>query len=231
MNKAATENDKKNAEQIAYCQIKDAIRNKQILPGRKLSEAALGEKLGMSRTPVRAALKQLEFQGYVKIVPHKGAFVIEPSVKEIDNTYEVRVALEQLAVSLLIDKLTEQKITELKNCIATEQEAYDSKNYDEYDMINREYHLMIASMSENEVLYQYILDTLNKVDGYILLYDRNDPADSPASLTDHRDLLEYICMKNVDAAKKCIAEHIHHAKSRLIFDVSNHSPVKDYLSY
>ncbi|MBQ6899898.1 MAG: GntR family transcriptional regulator [Firmicutes bacterium] len=231
MDKVAKENEKRNAEQIAYCQIKDAIRNKQILPGRKLAEAALGEKLGMSRTPVRAALKQLEFQGYVKIVPHKGAFVIEPTVKEIDNTYEVRVALEQLAVELLIDKLTDKKISELKNCIATEQEAYDSKNYDEYDRINREYHLMIAQMSENDVLYQYIMDTLNKVDGYILLYDRNDPMNSPASFIDHRRLLGYICAKDVESAQKCIAEHIHHAKSRLIFDVNNHSPVKDYLSY
>ena len=93
-------NNKDNAEKAAYRKIKDAIRNKNILPGRKLSEAALGKALGMSRTPVRAALKQLEFQGYVRIVPHKGAYVIEPSVQEIDNTYVVRTAMEQLSVAL-----------------------------------------------------------------------------------------------------------------------------------
>ena len=168
-------NNKDNAEKAAYRKIKDAIRNKNILPGRKLSEAALGKALGMSRTPVRAALKQLEFQGYVRIVPHKGAYVIEPSVQEIDNTYVVRTAMEQLSVALLIENLTEQKVRELEQCIKSEQAAYQSNDYDEYDMINRKYHMKIAELSENFVLYRYIQDLLNKVDAYILLYDKNDP--------------------------------------------------------
>ena len=130
--KAFEEYNRENAERIAYQRIKDAIRNKSILPGRKLSEAALGKVLGMSRTPVRAALKQLEFQGYVKIIPNKGAYVIEPSIQEIDNTYVVRTAMEQLSVALLIQNLTEQKIEELEKCIESEQNAYESNDYDEY---------------------------------------------------------------------------------------------------
>ena len=142
INKSVEEYNKKNAENIAYQKIKDAIRDKSILPGRKLSEAALGEILGMSRTPVRAALKRLEFQGYVKIVPNKGAYVIEPSIEEIDNTYVVRIAMEQLSIALLIENLTDEKIAELEKSIENEQRVYESNDYDEYDMINREYQMM-----------------------------------------------------------------------------------------
>ncbi len=224
-------NNKDNAEKAAYRKIKDAIRNKNILPGRKLSEAALGKALGMSRTPVRAALKQLEFQGYVRIVPHKGAYVIEPSVQEIDNTYVVRTAMEQLSVALLIENLTEQKVRELEQCIKSEQAAYQSNDYDEYDMINRKYHMKIAELSENFVLYRYIQDLLNKVDAYILLYDKNDPEVSPASIKDHKQILECIRARDVQAAQRCMAEHLQHAKARLILDIENQSPVKDFLSF
>lgn len=219
-----------NAESIAYQKIKDAIRNKNILPGRKLSEAALGKILGMSRTPVRAALKQLEFQGYVDIIPNKGAYVIQPSIEEIDNTYVVRVAMEQLSVSLLIESLTNEKLAQLRKCIESEQKAYESNNYDEYDMINREFHITIAELGGNQVLCRYIKEMLNKVDVYILLYDSNDPMDSPASIEGHKKILEFIKEKNVQAAQECIAEHIQHAKARLIFDIESQTPVKDFLS-
>ena len=76
---------------------------------------------------------------------------------------------------MLIENLTEQKVRELEQCIKSEQAAYQSNDYDEYDMINRKYHMKIAELSENFVLYRYIQDLLNKVDAYILLYDKNDP--------------------------------------------------------
>lgn len=225
------EYSKENAETMAYQMIKDAIRNKSILPGRKLSEAALGKALGMSRTPVRAALKQLEFQGFVKIIPNKGAYVIEPSIQEIDNTYVVRTAMEQLSVALLIENITDEKLKVLEKCIESEQKAYESNNYDEYDMINRKYHLKIAEFSENQVLHKYIQEMLNKVDGYILLFDSNDPSVSPASIKDHRRILEYIKEGNTEAAQSSMAEHIQHAKARLIFDIESQTPVKDFLSF
>lgn len=228
--KSDEENIKNDAESIAYQKIKDAIRNKNILPGRKLSEAALGKILGMSRTPVRAALKQLEFQGYVNIIPNKGAYVIEPNIEEIDNTYVVRIAMEKLSVALLIEKLTDEKLAELERCIESEQRAYESNNYDEYDMINREYHIKIAELGGNHVLCRYIKEMLNKVDVYILLYDRNDPMKSPASIEGHKKILNFIREKNVQAAQECIAEHIQHAKARLIFDMESQTPIKDFLS-
>lgn len=230
INKSVEEYNKKNAENIAYQKIKDAIRDKSILPGRKLSEAALGEILGMSRTPVRAALKHLEFQGYVKIIPNKGAYVIEPSIEEIDNTYVVRIAMEQLSIALLIENLTDEKIAELEKSIENEQRVYESNDYDEYDMINREYHMKIAKLSGNLVLYQYIKEMINKVDGYILLYDKNDPVVSPASIEDHKQILEFIKKKDVISAQKCIETHIQHARARLMFDINSQTPVKDFLS-
>lgn len=230
-NRNSEEHGNENAEKTAYQRIKDAIRNKDILPGRKLSEAALGKAIGMSRTPVRAALKQLEFDGYVRIVPHKGAYVTEPSINEIDNTYVVRTAMEQLAVALLIENITDEKLDELEKCIESEQKAYESNDYDEYDMINRRYHMMIAELSENFVLSRYVEDLLNKVDVFILLYDKNEPEVSPASFRDHREILKCIRAKDVQAAQKCVAEHIQHAKSRLILDIKNQTPVKDFLSF
>ena len=90
---------------------------------------------------------------------------------------------------------------------------------------------MSAEFSENQVLHKYIQEMLNKVDGYILLFDSNDPSVSPASIKDHRRILEYIKEGNTEAAQSSMAEHIQHAKARLIFDIESQTPVKDFLSF
>lgn len=223
-------NGNRTAEEEAFSKIKDAIRNKQILPGRKLSETTLGEILGMSRTPVRAALKQLEYQGFVKIIPNKGAYVIEPSIEEIQSTYVVRIAMEQLAVSLLIDCLTDEKVSILETIIEDEKLLYEELKYDDYDLINTRFHITIAQLTGNQVLTQYITDMLNKVDGFILVYDENDPKSLPASIGDHRKLLDLIKDKNKSGARKFVAEHIRHAQKRLMLEYKDQSPQRDFLS-
>ena len=80
-------------------------------------------------------------------------------------------------------------------------------------------------------MYLYRCSTLTKVDAYILLYDRNDPEVSPASIKDHRMILECVRAKDVKAAQQCMAEHIQHAKARLILDIKSQSPIKDFLSF
>lgn len=223
--------EKKNAEYLAYNGIKNAIRNKQILPKRKLSEAVLGEILGMSRTPVRAALKRLEHEGYVEIIPNRGAYVIEPSLKEIDDTYEVRKAIEQLAVSLTIDRLTEEGLAELEECIQYEEEAYANQDYEKYDDINRSFHMKIAELTKNEMLCRFLRETLNKVDSFILLYDENDSsANAPASFEDHKHIVQLIRAKKTKEAREYIATHLEHARSRLVLDVSKCGTTKDFLS-
>src|SRR4051812_1748290 len=90
-------NEFRNAEEDAYIKIKRAIMLKRLLPGQQLTEEWIGKNLNMSRTPVRGAFKKLEKEGLVKILPRRGAFVHDPTDKEVKDVFSVRILLESFA--------------------------------------------------------------------------------------------------------------------------------------
>ena len=116
----------KPLEEQVFRTLEEEILSGERAPGTSLSEVAVGERLGVSRTPVRAALHRLKEEGLVEIVPHKGAKVIGVSIDEVMSTYYIRMRLEGLAVRMAIERLTEQEIVELTRFVEL-SEYYSSK--------------------------------------------------------------------------------------------------------
>jgi DNA-binding GntR family transcriptional regulator len=101
--------------QAAYEHLREAILTGSLIPGKRISEPALAEKLGLSRTPIREALQYLAKEGLVEIVPHKGARVRCLSLKEIREVYEVRAILESEGARLAALHASEQEIEQINN--------------------------------------------------------------------------------------------------------------------
>jgi DNA-binding GntR family transcriptional regulator len=105
---------------VVFNTLRQAILRGELQPGERLLEIHLANKLGVSRTPIREAIRKLELEGLVLMIPRKGAVVAEITEKSLRDVLEVRRALEELAVKLACDKIQDEEIEELKAKLNTQ---------------------------------------------------------------------------------------------------------------
>ena len=98
---------------VVFNTLRQAILRGELKPGERLMEVQLANKLGVSRTPIREAIRKLELEGLVLMIPRKGAEVADITEKSLTDVLEVRKALEELAVQLCCDKITKEELKEL----------------------------------------------------------------------------------------------------------------------
>lgn len=199
-----------NSEDSVYKRLKTAIQKRYIKQGSQLVEVALAQQLGVSRTPVRSAIKRLEAEGLVKSIPNRGAFVITPTQREIEETFLVRAQLEIMAIRLTTAGITPKQIQELRDLIQAETDVFDKNNLDEYYAINDSLHLKIAEFSGNQVLSSYISELLDRTRIFLILYDPFYKLEySPT--TEHRSIIDAIAGHDADQACAAIKEHINNS--------------------
>ena len=136
--------------------LKEDIVMARVEPGAPLRETELQKRFGVSRSPIREALRELERQGFVQIFTRKGAFVRELSLREIQNIYDVRAVLEALAAEETYrrDKSAGQK---LKNCLALMAQAYQDKDREAYLKAHDAFHLVWINGCDNSFLAEETL--------------------------------------------------------------------------
>ncbi len=221
------EQEKKiNSEDSVYRKLKTAIRKRYIRQGSQLVEVALAQQLGVSRTPVRSAIKRLESEGLVNSIPNRGAFVITPTQREIEETFLVRAQLEIMAVRLAITNITPKMVLELRDLIQVETTIFDKNNLDEYYAMNDSLHLKIAEFSDNRVLYSYINDLLDRTRIFLILYDPFYKIEY-CPTKEHETIVDAIANGDPDLACAAITEHINSAINGL--ETAGQLP-EDYLT-
>lgn len=129
--------------------IRDMVRNRELRPGTELRQRELAEKLGVSPTPVREALRRLEAEGYIVSEPHQAPVVVWPDKPEIYETAVIRGTLEGLGAELAAKKITSSDIEELKILNARLEAATD---VNEKLAIDREFHLRVCEVTASPVL-------------------------------------------------------------------------------
>ncbi len=146
--------------------IRDQIITGKLKAGVKVSEAKLSDELHISRTPIREAIRLLECEGFIEIIPRKGAVVKEFSKKDIINTFEVKAAIEALAVKDAAPLLEERDLNKLKQIIANEENYYNAKQivkaFKEFDQFTS---ILIKKCSN-----QLLLDMNMKMTNHIVRY-------------------------------------------------------------
>lgn len=116
---------------VVFESLRKAIVEGSLKPGQRLMEVQLAEQLGVSRTPVREAIRKLELEGFVIMLPRKGAYVADMSVKDIIDVLEVRSALEGLAANLAAERMDEKEVENLKEISESLNVAMEGGNLDE----------------------------------------------------------------------------------------------------
>lgn len=199
---------RKNSEDAVYKKLKNAIRKRYIKQGSQLVEVALAQQLGVSRTPVRSAIKRLEVEGLVNSIPNRGAFVITPTSREIEETFMVRMELEGMAARLTALQITPEQVEELHKLIEIEKRIFDRTNLDEYDVINANLHLKIAEFSGNNVLYTYVKELLDRTRIYLILFDPFFKLEYSPTIEAHQSIIDALAKHDPDRAAEALRAHL-----------------------
>lgn len=198
----------KSAEQIVYEKVKSALYKRRLAPGTALTEQSLCDALGVGRTPVRSALRRLAQNGYVEIIPNKGAYVTQGGPEQISQLYDVRIPLELLAVKVTMDSYTEEDFTFLTSCIENEKLAFEEKDLESYLKAIEDFHMYIIRKSQNPYLEQTYKIVFQKILVYLALYDRFYPGTKKKlhSIPAHTRIIEAIRNKNLKKLEKLLVE-------------------------
>jgi DNA-binding GntR family transcriptional regulator len=194
-----------------FKEIEQAILDGVFAPGDNLAEMKISAELGVSRTPVREALRQLELEGLVRTIPNKGAVVVGISEKDVDDIYTIRSYIEGLAARWAADHVTDDEIGTLREIVEL-QEYYASRG-DGLQVwhLDSRFHEMIYECCRSRPLKQTLTAFHHNIQNARALSFKT-AARAQAAVQEHRNILEAIAKRDSAAAESLTAEHIKNAR-------------------
>ena len=191
-----------------YMELRGKILSRELKPAQRLLEVKIANEMGVSRTPVREALRRLANEGLVKIVPNSGARVASPSSHEMDNSYSVREYLENMSVELAcrtgMDKRTLERLDGL---VRDGDAAYDAGDVDAFLAANNDFHRIIAEAGKNYVLSEYVDNIIQRTNVYIYFYSKFIEAENKSS-GEHRAILRAIAQRDRIGAQELMKQYL-----------------------
>ena len=216
-------------EQTVYEKLKYAILHRELAPGTQLIESTISEKLNVSRTPIRNAIKRLSLEGLINIITNRGAFVIQPSIDEIVQAYEARIELECVAVKMSVSKINSDDITKLKLIIEEEISAYKNKDMIQFISANEAFHMTLVKKSENKFLIEFMQKLVNQINVYLQLFDTfySVKFNESESIKEHLQIIDLLEKKNSLELDKALREHISHSFRDLEINKASYKMLND----
>ncbi|MEW9078887.1 GntR family transcriptional regulator [Terrisporobacter glycolicus] len=196
---------------VVFENLRTAILEGNLKAGQRLMEVQLAEQLGVSRTPIREAIRKLELEGLVVMLPRKGAYVANMSFKDLIDVLEIRASLEGLAASLASERLRDEDIVELERVAKEFEKSVRETDIDNVLKKDVEFHEKIFLMANNKKLYHLITSLWEQVHRFRVTYVSNYEA-SLSLVDEHNRILEAIKSGDSELAKKYATEHIELAE-------------------
>ncbi|HWO78673.1 MAG TPA: GntR family transcriptional regulator [Bacillus sp. (in: firmicutes)] len=205
--------EKQSIKVHVYKTLREAILSRKLPPGKQIIENVISSKLNVSRTPIRSAIIQLATEGLVEIVPNKGAFVINPTLDEILQAYDLRKELEIMAVELSLNHLKESNLKEMEKIIKKEKEALYKKDMENYVKANQHFHMALASQCGNKFLIEFIDKLINQTSIYLILFDVffEEQSPQPYGYKEHLEIIDLIRQNDRKKVKNALAKHFDNA--------------------
>lgn len=197
--------------QALYMQVADKLRDQiyqhQLKPGDAIDEMALCERYGISRTPLREALKVLDSEGLIELIPRKGSFVRNMDIDELNELFPVMAVLEGLCAREAVENCAEDDLKQL-NGMHEKLEAYVLEgNIDAYYEQNFVFHQAIQDLSGNKWL-QRIIGDLRKILRLARHMQLTIPGRLEASLEEHRQIMQAFAHGDAERADQCMQNHL-----------------------
>lgn len=195
-------------------QIRDMIIEGRLAPGTRINEGQVGAMLGVSRTPLREAIKTLASEGLVEIVPAKGALVRRFSENDIREILFVLKALEQTAARLACRHATDAEISAIRAMHAAMLKHYAARNRLEYFKLNQTIHSAIVQASGNSVLVQ-THETLQSQIKRIRFLGNETPERWAAAMAEHEEMIEALGARDADRLAEILGRHLDKTVDRV----------------
>ncbi len=211
-------------DQQVYAHIFDAILEHRLMPGAKLTEEALGEVFGVSRTIIRRALSRLSHEGIVEFIPHRGAFVSEPDVDQAREIMDARRLIELAVIERIAQRAGQlgAEIKRIRGLIEEEHLCTERQDLGTAIRLSGEFHLQLAKLANNEPLSGFLRSLVPQTSLIIALYESSNG--SRCAVDEHGRLLDAIEAGDVATSVKLMSEHLDHVESRLDFNQDKSIP-------
>lgn len=207
---------------VVFNTLRQAILRGELKPGERLMEIQLANKLGVSRTPIREAIRKLELEGLVLMIPRKGAEVADITEKSLMDVLEVRRALEELSVQLTCERITEEEIRELGQAAENFKKTLKSKDITEIAEADVRFHDVIYMATKNQKLIQLLNNLHEQMYRYRIEYLKNEEV-YPKLIKEHEEIIDRITKREKEAAAQIVCQHIDNQVSA-VMDVIRAKP-------
>ncbi len=193
----------------AYTALKNAIVAMDIYRNRediRLDERKLAQDFGISRTPVREAMAQLESEGFVRMVPRRGIYVVRKTKREVIEMITAWAALESMAARLITQAASPDEIAALRTMFSTFTDGKARVHLDEYSEVNIEFHQSIIKLSGNRVL----IDLAENLFTHMRMIRRKTIVEKDRverSIRDHMNIIEALEARSTDRAEELVRDH------------------------
>ena len=195
--------------------LEDGILRGGIVPGESLNELKLSAEYGVSRTPVREAIRMLEQKDLVRLVPNKGAVVLGVNNKDLLDVYTIRSYIEGLACKWAAENITPEKAKKLREIVDLQEFYFLKSNADQISEMDSRFHETIFSYSESRRLEHMLRDLHHLILRYRAL-SISEEGRAEKAIAEHRLILESICNGDGDEAERQTEIHVNNAKENLL---------------
>lgn len=203
---------------VVFKTLRQAILTGELKPGERLMEIHLANRLGVSRTPIREAIRKLELEGLVTMIPRRGAEVAQITVKNLKDVLEVRKALDALAIELACERITDEELVALEEACIKFEEATLTKDARLIAKEDVELHHIIVKASRNDKLDQMVNNLAEQMYRYRFEHVK-DASQHQRLIEEHKIILESLRSKNNNRASEAVKIHIDNQEKAIMIQI------------
>lgn len=213
---------------VVFYTLRQAILKGELEPGERLMEMQLAEQLGVSRTPIREAIRKLELEGFVLMIPRRGAIVAKITEKDLKDVLEVRASLERLSTKLACERMEEETIEELREAQEAFKAALRGDDITLQAQKDVEFHDVIYKSTNNLRLIQMLNNLREQMYRYRLEYLK-DGTSHQKLVEEHEAIIEALSRRDTEETTNIMVGHVYNqeqAVMRKIHEAESTGPLK-----
>ncbi len=198
--------------------IRGAIVNGQLMPGTRIAEPELADKFGISRTPIREAFRQLESEGFITVIPRKGAIVASLSSQDVADFYDLKMVLEGYAARCAAKTLKETDLSKMELVNRQLEAAATKKDLRRLLDLHNEFHDIFLRACGNEKLHAIVQNLVMQFQRFRLILAM--PGRIEGSIRQHREIIDAFRKKDADLAEDLVRKNAQYGKKLLLRELS-----------
>ena len=230
MNKLFEINDYELLSKKVYRVLKKRIIEEDLKPGEKILEVNIAEQLGVSRTPIREALRELAAEGFVKMIPNQGMVVSNVSIEDIKEVLQIRILLEGFAASIAAKKINKGEIKKLEKLIEKMKIYISKDDVVAYSNLNGEFHNLILKVCGNKRFIKICANLSGSDHRFRIRALRDNSERLKYSLKEHQEIVDALKKKDSEQADRRSKEHIENVLKNILAYKSKEEEIENNVS-